>query len=397
MRSLEVSQDFPDAFYPNRGIFVKQAIDAVYRAGVDVVVVSPRAKAIPIKGFPNYHFSKIPIIEERDYTIHHPRYIYPVPKRFLYRFAGPSYGFHAGEYILDNIKKTDVIHAHFPYPDGYGMLKVKERWGVPLVVHERGGYIYATGKAYPSIRKMHMETLEKADRIVAVSHDTRNEYITLGVPEEKIEVVPNGVNLDRFYPMEKSEARSALGLPEDRPIVLFAGYLRPRKGVQHLIEAVPKLVREYNALFVLLGEGGMRHELEEKLRKYHLEGDVMLKGTIPHDQMPFYENAMDVLILPSLAEGRPNVVLEAMACGKPVVATSVSGIPELVQDGKTGILIPPSDVEAIKDALSRILTDSELGRRMGREGKKAIVEMNLSWGNYAKNMIRIYEEVDGRR
>ena len=393
MRSLEVSQDFPDEFYPHRGIFIKQSVDSIHRAGVKVTMVSPRAFAIPIRGFPNHLFAKVPHYEVREYPIHHPRYLYPVPKRFMYRFAGPFYSFFVGNYVLKNIEKTDIIHAHFPYPDGYGMLKVKEKWRIPLVVHERGGYIFATGKAYPQIKRMHMDTLRKADRIVAVSEDTRAEYIKLGIPADKIEVVPNGVNLQTFRPVDRAVARRRLGLPLDRPIVLFAGYLRQRKGIQFLIEAMPDIVRRFNALFVLLGEGELRQEIQRKVEEYGLEKDVMLMGTVPHGMMPLYESAMDVLVLPSLAEGRPNVVIEAMACERPVVATAVSGIPELIQHKKTGILIPPSNVDAIKEGLSVILSDPTLGDRMGRAGRKRLTEMGLSWENHAHNMLRIYREL----
>jgi len=398
MRSLEVSQDFPDEFYPNRGMFVKQAIDALHEAGVEVAVVSPRARVVPIKGFPNHLFFKVPRVEREEqhgYTIHHPRYIYPVPKRFLYRFAGPSYGRSAANYILKNIKKTDIIHAHFSYPDGYGMLGVKKEWNVPMVLHLRGGFIWSTGKAYPQIKDKHLETLEIADRIVAVSHDTRNEYLELGIPEDKIAVIPNGVNLNKFRIIEKEKARKELGLPEDKQIILFAGYLRPRKGLQYLIEAIPKLVKDHDPLFLILGEGVMRGELEKKISEYGLGDNVRLMGLIPHEKMPLYVNAMDILVLPTQKEGRPNIVIEAMAVKKPVVASAVSGIPELMIDSKTGFLIPPRDVKAIEDSLGKILADKELGRRMGRAGRERILELDLSWENYAKKMIAIYEELIG--
>jgi len=396
MRSLEVSQDFPDEFYPNRGMFVKQAMDAVHKAGVGIEVVSPRAYVLPIKGFPNYLFSKVPKVEkekELGYPIHHPRYVYPAPKRFLYRFAGPNYSRSVGNYILKKMEKTDILHAHFAYPDGYGILRVKKEWKVPMVAHLRGGFQWSTGKAYPQVKDKHMEVLNTADRLLAVSHDTRNEYIDLGIPEEKIQVVPNGVDMEKFRIIDRDEARRQLDLPEDRQIVLFAGYLRPRKGLQFLIEAIPKLVRDHDPLFVILGEGEMRAELERKIVDYHLENNVLLKGLVPHDQMPLYENAMDIMVLPTQKEGRPNVVIEAMAVEKPVVASAVSGIPELMVDGKTGHLIPPRDVKEIEDALGNILANPENGKKMGKAGRERILELDLTWENKAKKTIAVYEEL----
>lgn len=399
MRSLEVSQDFPDEFYPNRGMFVKQAMDAVHRAGVETEVVSPRAHVLPIKGFPNHLFSKIPTVEQdRDlgYTVHHPRYFYPVPKRFLYRFAGPNYSRSVGKYILKNVKRTDIIHSHFSYPDGYGMLSVKKEWNVPMVCHLRGGFIWSTGAAYAQIKDKHLEVLNTADKLIAVSHDTKNEHVELGIPAEKIEVIPNGVDMDKFHIIDRDEARKELDLPIDRQIVLFAGYLRPRKGLQYLIEAIPKLVKDHpdqDPLFLILGEGQMRTELEKKIAEYHLENNVRLLGLVPHERMPFYVNAMDCLVLPTQKEGRPNVVIEAMAVEKPVVASAVSGIPELMVDGQTGILIPPRDAKAIEVGLATILSDPEKGRRMGRAGRGRIQKLDLTWENKAKRTIAVYEKL----
>jgi teichuronic acid biosynthesis glycosyltransferase TuaC len=401
MRSLEVSQDYPDEFYPNRGMFVKQAMDAVHRAGVEIEVVSPRAHVIPIKGFPNYLFSQVPLTEterELGYTIHHPRYFYPVPKRFLYRFAGPNYARSVGNYILKNVKKTDIIHAHFSYPDGYGMLRLRKEWKVPMVAHLRGGFIWSTGAAYPPIKDKHLEVLNTVDRLIAVSHDTKNEYVELGIPGEKIEVIPNGVDMKKFRIIDQNEARAELDLPQDRQIILFAGYLRPRKGLQYLIEAIPKLVKDHSdgndgPLFLILGEGEQRAELERKIAEYHLENNVRLMGLQPHDRMPYFVNAMDCLVLPTQKEGRPNVVIEAMAVEKPVVASAVSGIPELMIDNQTGYLIPPRDIQEIEVALGKILADPEKAKKMGRAGRDRILKMDLTWENKAKRTIAVYEDL----
>ena len=398
MRSLQVSQDFPDEFYPNRGMFVKQAIDAIHRGGVEVEVVSPRARVLPVRGFPNHLFARVPVRERESlrnlgYPIHHPRYIYPVPKRLFYRFAGPGYARSVTPYVTRNVERAHIIHAHFAYPDGYGILPVRQSWGVPLVVHLRGGFIWSTGAAYPQIREKHLRVLNVADRLIAVSRDTRDEYLNLGIPGEKIEVIPNGVDTDRFRTMSRENARAELGLPADRPIILYAGYLIPRKGLQFLMEAIPGLVRDHDPLFLILGEGEMRGELERGIASGGLEANVRLPGRIPHDLMPLYLNAMDCLVLPTQKEGRPNVVMEAMAVERPVVATAVSGIPEVVADGTTGTLVPPRDAGALREALDRILADPELGRRMGRAGAERIRDLDLTWERFAERTVALYREL----
>jgi len=241
------------------------------------------------------------------------------------------------------------------------------------------------------------------DRLIAVSHDTKNEHVELGIPEEKIEVIPNGVDMEKFRIIDQEEARKELGLPQDRQIVLFAGYLRPRKGLQYLIEAIPKLVKDHSEgkdggsgdgpLFLILGEGEQRAELERKITEYHLENNVRLMGLMPHDRMPYFVNAMDCLVLPTQKEGRPNVVIEAMAVEKPVVASAVSGIPELMVEGQTGYLIPPRDIPEIEESLGKILADPEKAKKMGVAGRERILELNLTWENKAKKTIAVYEEL----
>lgn len=393
MKSLEISQDFPDEQYPSRGLFIKQAVDAVFNIGIDVEMISPRAYVIPNKFFPNYKFTKLPKKKFDQYWTHYPRYIYWIPKRYLYRFTGSSYSYFVSKYLKKKIEKPDIIHSHFSYPDGFGILKSVKKWNVPFVVHLRGGYRIATGKAYNSIKTKQLKTLENADKIVAVSHSVRNEYINMGVNREKISVIPNGANIEKFKPMDKNMAREKLNLEIDKKIILFIGYLRFRKGINFLLDAVPKILKEEKATFIILGEGVLKNKLLKQVHELKISKFVKFIDPIAHDEIPLWINASDFLVLPTLAEGRPNVVIESMACEKSIIASNVDGIPELIDDGKTGILIPPKDSEAIALNIIKLLKDGDLAKKMGRNARNKLLNMNLSWENYAKNTKSMYEEL----
>ncbi len=401
IRTIQLSQDFPDNSYPYRGIFVKQAIDSMADSGVAVEMVSPRAYVLPFEWFPNHGFSKVPPREEEAegrYTIHHPRYIYPVPKRYLYRFAGPSYHHFVGRFIHRNLEKPDLLHSHFAYPDGYGVLDLVNRWKIPFVVHLRGAFRIATGEpTFKTIRGRLMKVLERADLIFTVSHSVKAEYAEMGVSKEKMVVLPNGINHQRFYPVEQDEARSKLpGTPESHQgkLILFVGYLRKRKGVDLLLEAFPAILKEHeDARLFLIGEGHLRNHLEARARELGVSKKLHFHSNIPHEQMINFINAADLVVLPTFAEGRPNIVLEAMLCARPVVATAVSGIPELIRDGREGILISPGESELIAGAVCRVLNDPELASRFGKQARERIFELNLDWKSYGKKALAHYEEL----
>jgi teichuronic acid biosynthesis glycosyltransferase TuaC len=399
--TIQLSQDFPDNFYKYRGIFVKQAIDSIAAAGVNVEMVSPRAFVLPFNWFPNHGFSQVPRrAEEKEgrYSIHHPRYLYPVPKRFLYRFAGSSYASFVGNYIHKNLEKPDLLHSHFAYPDGFGMLELVDKWKIPLVVHLRGAFRIATGEpTFRTVKDKLMKVLDRADLIFTVSHSVKQEYQELGVPGEKMVVMPNGVNSERFYPIPQEDARFLLpGKLRDYhgKLVLFVGYLRKRKGVDLLVEAMPEVLKEHpDTHLIIIGEGQLRKRLEERGRELDMADRLSFLSNIPHEKMLNFINAADLTVLPTFAEGRPNIVLESMLCGRPVVATAVSGIPELVRDGVEGILIKPGESAPISRALCSLLGDETRMKQMGEAGRARIEALGLNWEEYGSKVKKQYQKL----
>lgn len=392
MRVLEACQEFPNRYYPQLGTFIKQSIDSIASQGIDVTVISPKPFVLPLSAFPYHNFFKLPRIEHTEkYDLHYPRYIYAVPKKYFYPITGMSYSHFVFEYATKNIKpEPDLIHAHFSYPDGYGMMKLAKKWRVPLVISALGTIERKVAYEGTYTSKQIIEAMNFADKILSVSEDLKLHIVNLGINEEKVHVVPNGVDTKKFKPAGKAHARNLLNLPQDKNIVLFVGALRKIKGVDYLIEAAENFVNSNTHLFMVGRDDGLKRNLEKRAHELKIADYIKFTGPVNHDDIPLWISASDILVLPSLSEGRPNVVLEALACEVPVVATNVGGIPELMVDGETGYLVPAKSPRELSRKINKLLEDKNRRENMGKLGRKSIIQKGLTWEAHAKMTVGIY-------
>jgi teichuronic acid biosynthesis glycosyltransferase TuaC len=208
--------------------------------------------------------------------------------------------------------------------------------------------------------------LQECDHIITVCEALKDLIIPLGIPSSKITVIGHGIDTKQFYPIPKALSRKTLGMPGDRPILLSVGILEPRKGHHLLIEAL-HIVKSKEKIFPVLyiiGGGPYREDLAKLRNQLGLESNVILVGEIPHQELRQWYSAADLLCLASDSEGWPNVLLESMACGTPVVASAVFGIPEVVTDSKLGLIVPTRTSEAfaaiILKALKKLWDQEEL-------------------------------------
>jgi glycosyltransferase involved in cell wall biosynthesis len=395
MRVLEICQEFPNRYYPQLGTFIKQSIDSIVNENIEVTVISPKPFTLPFSIFPYHNFFKLPRIEHTEkYDLHYPRYIYAVPKKYFYPLTGVSYAHFISAYAIKKINpKPDLIHAHFSYPDGYGMIRLAKKWKIPLVISALGTIERKVAYEGSYTSKKIIEAMNFADRILSVSEDLKLHIINLGINENKINVVPNGVDIEKFKPAEKTYARNLLNLPKDKNIVLFVGALRKIKGVDHLIEAARYFVDENTTLFMVGRDDGLRKSLEKRAEELNIAGSIKFTGPVNHEDIPLWISASDILVLPSLSEGRPNVILEALACEVPVVATDVGGIPELMVEGETGYLVPAKSPSELAEKINKLLEDKNRREKMGKFGRKSIIQRGLTWEAHAKKTVKIYSEV----
>ncbi len=395
MKVLEACQEFPNRYYPQLGTFIKQSIDSIANQGIDITVISPKPFVLPFSAFPYHNFFKLPRIEHTEkYDLHYPRYIYAVPKKYFYPITGISYSRFVSEYAIKNIKsEPDLIHAHFSYPDGYGMMKLAKKWRVPLVISALGTIERKVAYEGTYTSRQIIEAMNFADRILSVSEDLKLHIVNLGINEEKVRVVPNGVDTEEFKPLGKIHARNQLKLPQDKNIVLFVGALRKIKGVDYLIEAAKNFVNTNTDLYMVGRDDGLRKNLEKRAHELKITDRIRFTGPVNHEDIPLWISASDILVLPSLSEGRPNVVLEALACEVPVVATDVGGIPELMVDGETGYLVPAKNPAELSTKINKLLEDKSRRENMGKLGRKSIIRRGLTWEAHAKKTVDIYSEL----
>jgi len=255
-------------------------------------------------------------------------------------------------------ERVDVLHTHLSTASLLGGLAARLA-GVPAVatvhgLNTRTSFLYAS-------------------RIIAVSNAVRQHLVGQRIPESRIQVVYNGIELSRYlHPPDPRRVRAELGVPPDDFLIGAAGRLGPEKGHSYLIEATALLVaRESLPVRLLIaGEGRNRSTLEETARRCGIADRVILPG-FQRDVMP-YQAALDVFCLPSLKEGLSLSALEAMALGKPVIASRVGGTPEVVVEGETGLLVEPANPEALAGALATLLRDPDRARRMGEAGRARV-------------------------
>ncbi len=349
MRVVAITRLFPNPLEPLWCLFNKQQLAALGRLDeVEVLGVIPwfpgarAARRWSAAG----RLSDVPATETVDgLRVAHPRYLF-VPK--LPSASAALYAASLLPEVWRRRRATDVLYGSWAYPDGVATVMLAEVLDLPSVVKVHGSDLNVIARI-PSVRAHLRAFLPRATRLVAVSRALADELAALGVPRERIAVVENGVDPSLFQPRDRKEARAALGLPAAGRVAVYVGRLVREKGLFELVEAMASLPPELT--LVLVGDGVARGELE--LRARPLGERVRFAGPRPLDEVPRWLAAADLFVLPSWNEGTPNVILEALACGRRVVATTVGGIPDVIGAPALGELVPPRDAAALAAAIAR--------------------------------------------
>ncbi|TNE38077.1 MAG: glycosyltransferase family 4 protein [Alphaproteobacteria bacterium] len=354
MRILTFSTLYPNAAQPVHGIFVENRLRHLMAdCGVEAVVVAP-VPWFPFKSerFKTYgKFARVPFKEERHgITVYHPRYVH-LPKvgmhlapRSIYLRCRPLIA-----RLLDKDGPFDLIDAHYFYPDGVAAAMLARHFDLPLTITARGTDINLIPE-YPGPRRQILKAADTAGHLITVCDALRDRLIELGVAPQKITALRNGVDLDHFHPGGREETRAKLGLT--RTTLLSVGHLIERKG-HHLVIECLKALPDCDLL--IAGDGEERRALEHFAERLHLQDRVRFLGQVPHEDLQSIYAASDVLILASSREGWPNVLLEAMACGTPVVATDVWGSGEVVRSPIAGRLAAARTSHSLTESLQDLL------------------------------------------
>lgn len=296
-------------------------------------------------------------------------------------------------------RSADVIHAHWAIPTGPAAIHAARKLGLPSVITMHGGDVYvnpAQGYNFPTrwyVRPVLRWTLRHAGALTAITQDCRQHALRAGAPAGSIHIVFNGTDLRRFSPASGSKGLEA----QFGPHMLFAcRQLFPRKGIRFLIEAAAQLKPRFPDLKVVVaGDGFERPELVALAESLGIGQDVTFLGWVPNAELPPYYRAAAVSVIPSLEEGFGIPAAEAMGCETPVVASDAGGLPEVVEDGVTGFVVPRGDSQALAAAIGALLADPERRKRMGCAGRQRALRL-FDWDRTAEQFEGIYADVTAR-
>ncbi len=356
IKILLFSTLFPHAGEPTLGIFVENRLKNLLKQyeGLEATIIAP----VPWFPFKNNIFgaygraARANKVEFRDnIVVHHPRYLV-VPKIgmlltpwFLYISAWRCF-----EKLRKNGAEFDIIDAHYLYPDAVACARLARKSGLPFIATARGSDVTQVGlMARP--QQAILAALQQASHTITVSANLKRDLVSMGACEADISVLRNGVDLERFREIGRKERRKAFPAG---PIMIFAGWLIPRKRLD-LVLAVTKLLP--NISTVIVGDGPLMAECKEEVSRMGISSRVFFEGQqTPEDMAPYFSLA-DVLLLPSDREGWANVLLEAMACGTPVVSRAIGGAPDLIQENVAGRVVDSDDPVLLAKAVQAILDD----------------------------------------
>lgn len=395
MKICMLTTSFPGHYDDIRSPFLLELCQALSNEGVRIDVISPQ-----------YTGTKK---EERIGNIFIHRFSYFWPKRMQVLTQGggiPSalrrswlakiqFPFFYLALLMKSLrygKDCDIVHAQWSFAALAGIV-LKILYGKPMLMTERGASANLAMQHW--LMKGVLKFLARhSDFITANSAQQTELFFQLGEPRERVKTILNGIDTQKFKPHHKTTCRKTLALPKDKKIILFVGWLIERKGVEYLIEAVRILSeKRKDILCVLVGEGNQEQKLKDLVYEYDLKDNIIFVGSVSPSRVPLYMNAADVFVLPSLSEGKPNVVAEAMACGVPVVATAVAGTNELLRDGVNGYSVQSKKPDEIVHAVNMLFDNPILAQKLAHAGHDTILKGQLTWKTCAREYLTLYKKL----
>jgi glycosyltransferase involved in cell wall biosynthesis len=386
---LTITTLFPNPIQPTHGAFVAARIGKLLATGeFKGEVIAPVPWLPPLVNYPSLGpLARVPRTRRwNGVVVHHPRYLV-VPK--IGMTLTPHALFwtlkRAVEHLLAQGRRFDLIDAHYFYPDGVAAVWVARHFGIPVTVTARGTDLNLIPE-YATPRKMICEAAAQTDGLITVCQALKDRLIELGTAPERVTVLRNGVDLELFRPMDRDRARASLGLT--RRTLGSVGWLIERKGHHHAIRALHGLP---DIDLLIVGEGPEHAALERLAAKEGVSERVRFLGPIEQERLPEIYNAIDALVLASSREGWANVLLEAMACGTPVVASAVWGTPEVVAAPEAGVLMKTVDAQGAIEGVTQLFAthpDRAATRRYA-EG--------FNWDATTQGQLALFRQILARR
>ncbi|WP_340817852.1 glycosyltransferase [Methanolobus sp. WCC4] len=310
-----------------------------------------------------------------------------IPRGFFLRRAGNQHLNSVVKQIEQNNLKFDLIHAHFTWTSGYVASKLKFMYNVPAIITAHGFDIYELPFRDEWWCRKISHLLNEVDYVLTVSKKNMELIASLNTSTEK-KVITNGYNSHLFKPKDMNSCRDKLNLPLNKKILLSIGNLVEIKGHKYLLEAVAKLTdKRDDFILIIIGEGPLKDTLKKQVLNLKLENKVKLIGIKPHEEIVFWLGACDLFVLPSLNEGNPTVMFEAMGCGKPFIGTNVGGVPDIINDDKLGIIVESGNSDLLSDSIQKAFQTNWDYEFITESSKK------YTWTNVVQQTLSVYDDI----
>jgi len=366
------------------GVFLHRQFLALKRLGCKIRVVNPQPM-ISCRMFSPYYPTKSLI---DDINIYRPRFFY-IPNIVK---PGIKYDLFFSQAVLRALRKVshnwkpDIIICDWIIPCGYAGVKTSELFGIPLILRARGGDVRFIVNNIPRLSNYYRSIFDQADLIITNGQGLLDDLKATGIIDHgKLQNLSNGIDVSIFHPpsgKERAEARSYFNIPDEALVWVFVGTWDIHKGTRELAQTLPGVMKLISNSF-FLAAGPIRDK--ESFREIRSEcNQTHFLGMVDSQTIVQCLHAADIFILPSYAEGLPNSLLEAMACGLPSIVTKVGGIPDIIENDVNGILIEPKNTGNLEDQILRCAVDEEFRKKIGENAYHAIFEKNLDLGSVAR-------------
>lgn len=382
------------------GTFMEPIAREVAARGHEVHVVAPWHPLVrrdPIEDCVHFHFFRYAPLTGLNVFGYAAALRADVDLRVTAYLAAPLAlvaGWRAARNVARRVGAT-IMHGHWVVPGG--VIAAAAAGSLPLVISLHGSDVYVAER-HMLARRAARAVFRRANWTTACSKDLRERAVQLGARPERTSVVPYGVDADRFRPDAalRSRLRATLGLSDADPFVFSAGRLVRKKGFEYLIDAMAHLAHDWPGLtLAIAGDGDMAAELKTRSAALGLANRVRFLGNVSHDEMPGYLAAADLVVVPSVrdetgnVDGLPNIVLEALASGTPLVATTAGGISSVAEDGRSALLVPERDHAAMARAADSLLRDSRRRTALGLAGRSDVVTRH-TWAGVGAAFDELY-------
>lgn len=399
MRIVVLSHTYPNNINPTADFFVHRQVRALKKANCDVRVIAPIPYVPKLLRFNpkgkrygsvlKYHsIDSIPIWYPRYFCLPG-KYSHSTTNNLMY------YGVRGIFSIIFKEFKPQVLHSYTATPDGYAGSLLKRKYGIPAVCTFLGSdiniYPYRDKRTYDLTAKV----ISEYDQLVVLSGELKRNAEKIAKPKRNIQIIQLGCDLNVFNNDKqfRTKIRSGLGIKPEEKVIIFVGEIIENKGVFELLDAFRELSSRYSYIhLILVGTGPAEDALRKKIEISGLNNKIHIVGWKPHTEIPNWMNAADIFVLASHYEGMPTVVLEAMSCGLPVIATRVGGAPEAVEEGRSGLIVDKKNTKSLLLAISELLEDDNKCNAMGKRGRE-IVEERFSVDTGAMQLTEIYKEI----